>query len=110
VESGCDLVVHVRSTLDEHGANDTYVFIHVDTRNAFNKAYRVKMLTAVDQHVPALARLAYATYRQPPLLRAGDCVFESLEGKQQGCALAMLLFSRVFDTMVMEITAASSSA
>jgi hypothetical protein len=40
------------------------------------------------------------------LPRAGNCVFESLEGTQQGWFLAMLLFSLVIRTMVMESTAA----
>jgi Reverse transcriptase (RNA-dependent DNA polymerase) len=107
VKSGCDLVVHeVRSAIDEHGADDAYVLVRVDARNAFNTAKRANMLTAFEQHVPALARLAYAIYGQLPLLRAGDCVFESLEGTQQGSVLAMLLFSLVIHTMVMEIIAA----
>jgi hypothetical protein len=38
VKSGCDLVVHeVRSAIDEHGADDAYVLVRVDARNAFNK-------------------------------------------------------------------------
>jgi hypothetical protein len=64
------------------------------------------MQIAVEQDLPTLARLAYAIYGQPPFLRAGDCVFESLEGTQQGCVLVMLLFSLVIHTMVVEITAA----
>jgi hypothetical protein len=105
VKSGCDLVVHeVRSAIDEHGADAAYVLVRVDTCNTFNKAKRANMLTAVEQHVPALARLAYSIYGQPPLLRAGDCVFESLEGTQQGCVVAMLLFSLVIHTMVMDHT------
>jgi Reverse transcriptase (RNA-dependent DNA polymerase) len=107
VKSGCDLVVHeVRSAIDEHGADDAYVLVCVHARKAFNRAKRANMLTAVEQHLPALAWLAYSIYGQPPLLCASDCGFESLEGTQQGCVLAMLLFSLVIHTMVMEITAA----
>jgi hypothetical protein len=81
VKSACDLIFHeVRAALDENVANDEYVLVLVDARNAINVVKRAKMLDAVVQHVPALARLAYAVYGQPPLLRAGECIFESLEG------------------------------
>jgi Reverse transcriptase (RNA-dependent DNA polymerase) len=106
VKSGCDLVLNVRAAIDERRTDDAFVLVRVDARNACNKAKLANMLTAVEQHVPALARLAYAIYGQPHFLRAGDCVFESLDGKQQGCVLAMLLFSLVIHVMVMEITAA----
>jgi hypothetical protein len=67
LKSGCDLVVQeARSAIDEHGADDTYVLVCVDARNAFNKAKRANMLTAVEQHVPALERLTYAIYGQQP--------------------------------------------
>jgi hypothetical protein len=82
-----------------------YVLVHVNAQNAFNKAMHANMLTAVEQHVPALARLAFSIYGQPPLLRAGDFVFESLEVTQQGCILAVQLLSLVIHTMVMEILA-----
>jgi hypothetical protein len=105
VKPGCDLIVHaIRAALEEHGANDEYVLVRVDARNSFNAVKRAKMLDAVVQHVPALSRLVYAIYGQPPLLRACHCIFKSLEDTQQGCALPMLLFNLAIQPSVMDST------
>jgi phage tail protein X len=49
------------------------------------------MLDGVLTHVPGMARMAYAVYGQPPLLKSGDTLFISREGAQQGCQLSMIM-------------------
>jgi hypothetical protein len=72
-------------------------------RNACIQVKRAQMIEAGMQHLPALASLAYSIYVQPPMLRARGCVFEYLEGTQQGSVLSKLRFSLGIHSMVMEV-------
>jgi hypothetical protein len=49
------------------------------------------MLEGVLTRVPGIARMAYAVYGQPPPLKAGDTLFTSREGAQQGSQLSMIV-------------------
>jgi hypothetical protein len=90
-KSGCDVVAHeVRASIEKYDQDDGRDLLQIDVENAFNKVSRAAMLDGVLTHVPGMARMAYAVYGQPPLLKADDTLFTSREGAQQGCQLSMI--------------------
>jgi hypothetical protein len=90
VKSGCDVVAHeVRAAIEKYGQDDSRALLRIDAENAFNKVSRAAMLDGVLNPVPGMARMAYDVYGQPPLLKAGDTLFTSREGAQQGYQLSM---------------------
>jgi hypothetical protein len=92
VKSGCDVVAHeMRAAIEKYGQDDGRALLRIDAENAFIKVSRAAMLDGVLTHVPGMARMAYAVYGQLPLLKAGDTLFASREGAQQGCQLYMIM-------------------
>jgi hypothetical protein len=86
-------VHEVRAAIEKYGQDDGRALLRIDAENAYNKVSRAAMLDGVMTHVPGMARMAYAVYGQPPLLKSGDKLFTSREGAQQGRQLSVIMCS-----------------
>jgi hypothetical protein len=91
VKTGWDVVAHgVRAAIEKYSQDDGRALLRIYAENAFNKVSHAAILDVALTHVPGMARMAYAVYGQPPLLKAGDRLFDSREGARQGCQLSMM--------------------
>jgi hypothetical protein len=81
----------VRAAIEKSRQDDGRALLRIVAANAFNKVSCAAMLDSVLTHVPGMAQMAYAVYGQPPLLNAGDNLFNWREGARQDCQLSMIL-------------------
>ena len=98
IKGGAESLIHsataaVRTYRDHPDDYRAHVFLQTDRSNAFNMVSREKFLRACKEHVPAAYAYAVAAYEEATTVTFGETDISSESGCQQGCPLAMLLYS-----------------
>ena len=107
VKGGTEAAIHAANAIfnDSNIDDSQKWFLQLDFSNAFNQINRVRMLEEIRHHCPKAASWAEFCYGRHSILFFGNSRISSEEGAQQGCPLAILLFSLVLHPLLLKIKA-----